>query len=213
MIAAMQGRYTDAAKTIYNRIVDWYVNSYWEDRTDLDWITRFVNEFQEPSKLCDMASGPGNFSQYLRPSFHEVVCIDISERMILAAKQRLPAVTGIVADMRNVPVSDSYFDGILCAYSLNHILREEVNVVLAEFRRIIKTGGIFYVTLKEGTGRYEFSSRTLPDVKSIMELWSADELQKKIEKYRFSVCGVDHKTESNPHEFQHNKLLICCKAI
>lgn len=208
-----QNRYSDAAKTIYNRIVDWYVNSYWEDKTDIDWISQFVSEFKDASTLCDMASGPGNFSQYLKPDFHRVTCIDISDRMISVAIKRLPQIFGIVADMRHVPIRSSYFDGILCAYSLNHIIREEVDNVLEEFRRVTRNGGILYVTLKEGEGRYEFTSRQLPDVKGIMELWTMSELQTKLEQHHFEIFKLDRKSEVNPNEFQHNKILIAGRAV
>ena len=85
--------------------------------------------------------------------------------------------------------------------------------MLAEFRRVLKPQGIMYITLKEGNGRYEFSSRGLPEVKGIMELWSLDRLMSTLQKHDFEILKTDRKGDVNPNEFQHNKILVACRAI
>jgi len=56
-------------------------------------------------------------------------------------------------DLRKITFPDQSFDGIWACASLLHLERTEAPAVLRAFNRILKTGGVLFVMVKEGVGK------------------------------------------------------------
>lgn len=201
-----QDDYSRAARRIYDKVADWYVENFWTDVTDNDWLEDFVRRFAKPARICDVASGPGNFSRHLHPDYHHVLAFDISENMTRSAVTRVPGLMGVVGDMRYLPVATETLDGLLCAYSMNHIVRDQVPAVLNEFWRTLAPGGTLCLMLKEGHGWYEFGASGVQDVKCIMQLWTIPELVSYLDDAGFIQEKMVTKEELHQGEFAHRKI-------
>ena len=93
-------------------------------------------------RVLDAGCGPGVYAELLLARGASVVSVDISERMLEQARQRL----GPAADLRLVDLTqpltmftDAEFDFINAPLCLDYI--EDWRTLLTEFRRILRPGG------------------------------------------------------------------------
>ena len=76
--------------------------------------------------------------------------IDLSPRMIEAARQRSPELEFQVGDMRALALPDGALAGIVAFYSLIHINEREMGSTLRELRRVLTPGGLLLVAFHIG---------------------------------------------------------------
>jgi ubiquinone/menaquinone biosynthesis C-methylase UbiE len=91
--------------------------------------------------IADVGCGPGHVAAYLQQQGAAVVGLDLSPVMVKEAQVLHPTVEFVVGDMRLLPLEDRVLGGIVALYSLIHIPRAEVVVVLREFWRVLQPGG------------------------------------------------------------------------
>ena len=137
--------------------------------------------------ILDAGCGPGRDTlSFLKKGF-QVTAFDASAKMVeLASKQ-----TGVAAfQMRFQELKyEQEFDGIWACASLLHVPFCELEDVLTRFRRALKTGGICFMSFKNGNGerfddgrRYiDFTEATLrqklADISglSILRTWGTED--------------------------------------
>ena len=88
-----------------------------------------------------------------------------------------------VSDITKIPVPDQSFDVIICTEVLEHVIRPDLGI--AEISRILKPGGIAYITTPFQSGVHH-----LPHYHSgFSEFW----YKHYLEKYRFSDVEIKAK--------------------
>jgi SAM-dependent methyltransferase len=90
-------------------------------------------------RAVDAACGTGRYSAYLAGLGHVVVGVDNSADMLAVARARLPHSGFLAGSLDNLPVPDCSADLIVCALALAHM--PELEVVMAEFARVLRPGG------------------------------------------------------------------------
>ena len=193
---------------LYDSIAEWYVQSFWNDETDSDWIKLCMSTLSGKRTILDIGSGPGNYARFFMEASYDVTCMDISAEMMHKAMSRLPAVVGVVGDMRYVPFDNERFDCVLCAYSINHIIEEDFQGTLHEFGRVLRPGGILCLMLKTGSISYEFSNSRNPKSRGVMCLFCSDAVIRAVRTIGVLPIQVRYKDEASASEFQHEKMLI-----
>jgi SAM-dependent methyltransferase len=97
--------------------------------------------------LFDEVAGDG-LLPVLRPRAREVIGIDVSPRLVEAARSRHPGLTAAVADVRRLPLPDDSVDVVVSNSTLDHFASlDDVGTALAELRRVLRPGGRLIVTL------------------------------------------------------------------
>lgn len=200
--------YAQKTAELYNGIAEWYVRSFWNDETDSDWIELCLSTLKGKLTVVDIGSGPGNYARFFVDAGHDVTCTDISAEMIRAATSRLAGIIGVVSDMRNMPFDNNRFDCVFCAYSINHVIKEDFRGTLHEFGRILRPGGILCLMVKTGSATYEFSNSGDPKSRGVMCLFSSHEVISAVEAIGITPTVVRHKHEVSAREFQHEKMLV-----
>jgi len=200
--------YAQKTAKLYDGITEWYVRSFWNDETDYDWIALCLSALEGKQTVADIGSGPGNYAQFFVEAGYSVTCADISAEMIRTAASRLPGIIGVVCDMREMPFESNWFDCVFCAYSVNHVIREDLKSTVHEFGRILRPGGVLCLMAKTGSVTYEFSSSRDPQSRGVMCLFSSDEMIDAVKAIGISPTLVRHKAEASAQEFQHEKILI-----
>jgi 2-polyprenyl-3-methyl-5-hydroxy-6-metoxy-1,4-benzoquinol methylase len=137
--------------------------------------------------ILDAGCGPGRDTlSFLKKGFH-VTAFDASAKMVeLVSKQ-----TGVVAfQMRFQELNyEQEFDGIWACASLLHVPFCELEDVLTRFHRALKTGGICFMSFKQGNGErfddgrrfIDFTEATLrqklADISgvSILRIWGTED--------------------------------------
>jgi ubiquinone/menaquinone biosynthesis C-methylase UbiE len=100
------------------------------------------------SVVADIGCGPGRDVTVLRARGLHVAGIDLSLGQLRASD-----IPGLVqADMRHLPLQAGSVDGIWCWAALVHLPREAVPQALAEFARIVRSGGSLSMSIAEGDG-------------------------------------------------------------
>jgi len=101
--------------------------------------------------VLDLGSGTGFFTELLAGTYHNVIGLDYSKKMLhYAAKARDKNIHWIEADAHKIPLQDQSIDFI---YS-NLVIQwcEPLDVAIDEMLRVLKPGGlIIFTTLVDGT--------------------------------------------------------------
>jgi DNA-binding transcriptional ArsR family regulator/precorrin-6B methylase 2 len=100
-------------------------------------------------RVLDVGSGDGAVAQMLAPRAKAVTCIDSSDAMVEAAKQRLARLDDVAVmkgDMHALPFEDASFDQVLMLNVLVHSI-SPAKAVSEAVRVLAPTGDIVVVTL------------------------------------------------------------------
>jgi ubiquinone/menaquinone biosynthesis C-methylase UbiE len=108
-----------------------------------------IVELCEPrrdDRVVDLGAGTGLLSLALAPRVHEVVAVDISERMLdrlddAAAADGIHNVEPLVGDLRRLPLEDESATLVVSNYAFHHLDDAGKELALAEARRILRPGG------------------------------------------------------------------------
>ncbi|HET8670381.1 MAG TPA: class I SAM-dependent methyltransferase [Candidatus Saccharimonadales bacterium] len=119
-------------------------------------LNEFGSMLQPCAVILDAGCAFGRDTEYLKSKGFNVQGIDLSPAFIRRAKELVPGTDFAVKDVRETGFADEQFDGIWCNATLLHLKDEDMAKALAEFKRILKPGGILAVSLKRGTGTRQF---------------------------------------------------------
>jgi len=119
-------------------------------RWKLDFRTAVLERLRSErcTRLLEIGAGPGSDAAFFAGQEIDVVCVDLSSEMI-----RLCRAKGLEAyemDANDLRFPDGSFDA---AYSLNallHLTHAEWPRVLREARRVLRDGGLFFLTVYGG---------------------------------------------------------------
>ncbi len=109
-------------------------------------LQRFDYIKLQPVRILDLGCGTGYFLQQLQQRFQnaEIIALDISDQMLLQAKQQLSASAAVCADLNALPFGRQRFDLIFANMSL--VLVTDINAVMAELARVLAPNGLFAFT-------------------------------------------------------------------
>ncbi len=153
-----------------------------------------------PGDVIDVASGDGALAELLSPHARSYVCVDASERVAAAARERLRPqrnVRVLVGDMHALDLPDASFDLALMMQSL--AWSDRPAVALAETARVLRPGGRLVVT---AIARHEH--RDVVDPYGHANLgFTAKELAKMAEKAKLRVASCEPvMREKRPPHFE-----------
>lgn len=92
--------------------------------------------------VLDLGCGPGHWTAYLHSLGAEVTGIDMVPEFIAHARATYAGPEFRLGSMTEVDVADHSVAGILTWYSTIHLVPEELDRVLAQFRRLLAPGGV-----------------------------------------------------------------------
>jgi ubiquinone/menaquinone biosynthesis C-methylase UbiE len=120
------------------------------------------------SDLLELGCGTGKNTEWFARKANHVSAVDFSDVMISKAKEKITAsnIEFITADIsQRLPFADSSFDLVTCNLVLEHI--KNLQPVLSEVSRVLKSGGKFFVSELHPMKQYEGSkarfTQTTPD--------------------------------------------------
>jgi cyclopropane fatty-acyl-phospholipid synthase-like methyltransferase len=139
--------------SVFHKLADRYREKY----MDLTVYDDFYQEFCEllrPERACvlDVACGPGNVSRYLmaqRPDL-DLFGIDLAPRMVELARKAIPAAQFAVHDCRDLAGLKRHFDGIICAFGLPYLSREEAVAFIEAAHTALEPDGVLYLSTMLG---------------------------------------------------------------
>jgi SAM-dependent methyltransferase len=106
--------------------------------------------FKDSSHLLEIGCGSGRDASFLTMQGKQVCCVDGSEAMLKKVAQLHPEVgTRLfkVALPEPLPFEDSFFDGAYSVACLMHLKSDEIEIVLKEIRRVVRTGAKVFISV------------------------------------------------------------------
>ena len=151
-----------------------------------------------PGDVLDIASGDGVLAELLAPHAKHYVCVDASERVVAAARERLKPhrnVRVLIGDMHKLDLPDASFDLALLMQALTY--SERPAAAVAEAARLLRTGGRLVVT---SLARHEHRDAVEPYGHANLG-FSIRELVKMAEKAKLRVLSCEAVTHEKraPH--------------
>ncbi len=123
-------------KDAYNAIANRYYEEYKNDTKDFKYIDRFLNKCH--FKILDLGCGMGHYSKYIKSKGFQVCGVDFSDQLLNIAREHNPEIQFIEADICDLPENlGQNFDGILLAYVIQHLSKEETKKVLLDCHNYI----------------------------------------------------------------------------
>lgn len=169
---------------------DEIAGDYWERWRDRGMMERalagFVQHVRPGGLVIDVGCGPGFDAALLRAEGLRTVEVDLSWGMMAVGREHYGG-TFVQADMRRLPLGTGTADGLWVSASLLHLPKAEAEAALQGFYRVLRPGGIMYLSLKEGTGsewRRESYGQSAP---RYFSYWQAAELDGALQKAGFDV--------------------------
>ncbi len=121
-----------------------YNSSIWKGHYSLDLLGSL-----RKGRLLDAGCGSGKYSIPLQMRGFEVIGVDVSpDALKMAAKGgvcRELDIKFLAADICHLPFQDESFDVIWCYGVLQHLLSDERELVISEFRRLLQRGGRLFI--------------------------------------------------------------------
>lgn len=134
------------AKTQWDQTAEFWSErskQMWDKGSRKDIIPFLDKHLNQGAKILDVGCGDGYGSYKLHSLGYQVMGIDLSEEMIVKAKERLQAIPFQQADVVDLPIESNSFDGVLCINVLEWV--EVPSLALKEIRRILKSNGLLCV--------------------------------------------------------------------
>lgn len=177
---------------------------YWgKDASLHDWgdeeLKRFAGYVKSNNgkEILELGCGSGVQTKLLLDLGLSVVGIDISPNMITEAKKRAPKGEYLVGDIASVAFAKDSFDGIYARASLLHIPKNLIPKVFESVNKMLKTGGYFYLAIKEGKGEGEVEDlRHGINVKRFFSLFVKEEIEKLMEAADFNIVELNTYTRA-----------------
>lgn len=105
------------------------------------WLDRFLLAVPRHGLILDLGCGAGEpVDRYLIDTGHELIGVDVSEKMIGLARTRFPRHIWLCADMRRTAIGRP-FHGILAWDSLFHLPSGDQIAMIEKMARWLKPGG------------------------------------------------------------------------
>lgn len=171
---------------VYNAMADKYAKKL-NDYAPRPEQEKFVSLLPKNTTILDAGCGPGRDCEYFIKQGFQVVGVDLSDKLLDIAKQRVPQASFVKQDLRALDFSPGSFDGIWACASLLHLHRAEVPQVLENFFHMLKPGGALFVMVKEGKGEADVKESLSSNMVRHFTYFMLEELKKLLEKAHFSV--------------------------
>lgn len=91
--------------------------------------------------VADVGCGTGRITAHLHTLGVDAFGIDLSPGMIAVARRDHPELRFEVGSMTDLELADGSVAGLVAWYSLIHIPDDQIGVVFAHFRRVVRPGG------------------------------------------------------------------------
>lgn len=120
------------------------------DRYILD---RFSSCIPDRGTVCEIGCGPGQVSGYLKISNSTLYGLDISLLMLQETYKYNRFNLPVNGNYFHMPFKDSSLDGIVAFYAIVHDETSDVEKLLCDVKRVLKSNGVFVVSFHTGNER------------------------------------------------------------
>ncbi len=112
--------------------------------------------------------------------------IDVSQALLKVAKKVNPKATFLQKSVYDLDFPEDTFDGFWASAVLLHVPRDRIDEVLSNLHRVVRNGGIGFISIKQGKGQKfeEYEPQKLP---RLFVYWQDRKFQKVLKRNNFEL--------------------------
>ncbi|MFX1419768.1 MAG: class I SAM-dependent methyltransferase [Promethearchaeota archaeon] len=139
-----------------------------EPHQDMEKIAEFFQK-REVQKILDVGSGTGRHLVFFSKKGFEVYGFDASPKAISIAKKWLEE-ENLVGSLKlhrmeeKFPYQDLFFDAVISIQAMHHNKIKDILVTVGEIERVLKNGGIIFITFPKLEGVLESDDWKLEEI-------------------------------------------------
>ena len=130
----------------------WITFGFYANTMHIQFIEKLLGRLDTPCSLLDGACGAGRYDGMLLEAGHRVLGIDQSGHMLARASEYFPPEVFPRLSYCQVGLQEmdfqSEFNGAICIDAMEHICPEDWPVILANFQKALKPGGLLYFSVE-----------------------------------------------------------------
>jgi SAM-dependent methyltransferase len=173
----------EQVRQAYASVAELYIGLFGTSRQvhpdDLGFIGRHLAS--RPGTVLDLGCGPGHLTDYLRGLGVDATGIDMVPEFIAHAQATHPSGTYQLGSFENLAAARHSVDGILAWGSLIHLRPQDLDAVLAEFRRVMVPGGVLVLSFFVGDEVAVFDHKVVTAYR-----WPVDEFSERLARAGFT---------------------------
>ncbi|MFI7674878.1 class I SAM-dependent methyltransferase [Actinophytocola sp. NPDC049390] len=146
--------FLDATRRSYDATADDYAEWIRDELAAKPFDRAVLGVFAELVRgpVADVGCGTGRITAHLAGLGVDVSGVDLSPRMLAAARRTYPHLSFAEASMTALPIEDGALGGVVAWYSTIHVPGTHLPAALAEFHRVLRPGGLLQLAFQSGTG-------------------------------------------------------------
>lgn len=197
-------------RSSYDAVAREYESRFLDELRDKPHDRQLLAAFAETviDPIVEVGCGPGQIGHFVRQQGRRVYGLDLSPEMTRRANGRLDG--ALAADMRSLPLAPERLGGLVAFYSLIHIRRPELGIVLQEFHRVLQPGGRVLFSAHEGHGLIEHDQFLDEEVPFVATLFELDEL---VDASRSAGLAVTRSERRMPYPSEHETVRLYVEAV
>jgi SAM-dependent methyltransferase len=157
----------------YDRVADAYARHFFHelDAKPLDraLLDAFAEETRGRGPVADLGCGPGHVGRYLRARGVDAFGLDLSSKMVAAARRLAPEVPCEVGSMLALPREDGALDGATAFYAIVNLAHDDVRRAFVEIARVLAPGAPLLFSFHLGDERRHLDQ--LLDVETSLDFY------------------------------------------
>lgn len=186
----------DQVRQAYASVAERYIGLFGTSQQvhadDLAFIGRHLAG--RPGTVLDLGCGPGHITDYLRSLGVDAMGIDMVPEFIAHAQAAYPSGSYQLGSMENLAVANHCIAGVLAWGSLIHLPPQDLDGVLAEFRRVMAPAATLVIALYVGDEVAAFDHKVV-----IAYRWPVDEFSERLARAGFTEVERLQRPSEGPH--------------
>ena len=170
-----------------------------ETRTENFWAPEFATykTLIPGTDVLDVGCGSERDANMFTEAGFSYTGIDASPEMIKVCNERAKGGKFLVMDFGELQFPDSSFDGVWAAASLLHVPKAQVGGVLTELKRVLRPGGVGFISLKEKKDIDEgvVTETTYGGISRFFAFYTKDEFAKILTDEGFEILQIQEHPE------------------
>ncbi|HKW90259.1 MAG TPA: methyltransferase domain-containing protein [Methylomirabilota bacterium] len=194
----------DRLRRSFDQVAEDYATQFFDelDRKpfDRERLQAFAARCPPREPVLEVGCGPGHVGRFVAALGPRVVGLDLSEQSVRIARRLNPRLRFMVGDMRALPLRDGDCGALLAFYTLIYFDAPATAAILAEYRRVLRSGAPILLAVHGGDGSERFTDFRGKPIDVTLHYHRLDALAGQLGQAGFSVEAA----ESRPaYEFEH----------
>jgi SAM-dependent methyltransferase len=199
----------------FDRIAEQYAADFADELSrkpfDRERLTAFAATCGEGPVLDIGCGAAGHVGRFVADHGVRVVGVDISERSAVLAARLNPMLGFVAADAGALPVRSGACAGVVAFYSLIYQGVAGTAAILAEFRRVLRPGGVLLIAVHAGEGTHHYADYKGIAVDVELHLWAPAVLERLTRAAGFAIEILELRA---PYALEHptERLYVCARS-